>query len=120
MEPGKVYHCQNIAEYHAALSTAGDRLVVVDCSAQWCPPCAHMAPIFESLSAEYKDVVFVKVDVDDVPEIKKVLTIWALPTFYFLRYGNKVGSFMGADEWKLRHGLENNGIVSLCNSCEIL
>ena len=115
-----MYHCQSIAEYRAAIASAGDRLVVVDCAASWCPPCRQIAPIFEELAVKYKDVVFVKVDVDQVPEIKNILTIWALPTFYFLRYGEKQGSFMGADVGKLRHGLENNGIVSICGSCEIL
>lgn len=120
MEPGSVYHCQHIAEYHAALASAGDRLVVVDCGAQWCPPCRHMEPIFEDMAVRYKGVVFVKVDVDQVPEIKNVLRIWALPTFFFLRSEEKLGSCMGADVEKLRHGLENNGYVSVCSSCEIL
>ena len=61
-----------------------------------------------------------KVDVDKVPEIKSVLSVWAMPTFTFLRNGNVVGSFMGADVRKLRYGLNNGGKVGICGSCTIL
>ena len=78
-----------------------------------------MAPIFERLAAEYTDVLFIKVNVEQVPEIKRY-GVWALPTFVFLRFGEKQGSFMGANVAKLRQGLENNGYVSICGSCHIL
>jgi thioredoxin 1 len=79
-----------------------------------------MAPVFERLAREYTKVVFVKIDVEELPEIQRKLGVWALPTFSFLRFGHKQGSFMGASERKLRDGLENNGYVSICSSCTIL
>ena len=114
--PGQVIHCNNEELYRAALVESGDRLVVVDCYASWCGPCRQMAPIFERLASEYPHVVFIKVDVDQVPTLKSELSVWALPTFVFLRYGKKVGSFMGANPSWLRRGLENNGQVSMCSS----
>ena len=65
------------------------------------------------------DVVFLKVDVDKVPSIKSILSVWAMPTFAFLKEGNKLGSFMGADERKLREGIKNGGVVGICSSCNI-
>ena len=104
------------AEYRDAMEAVGDRLVVVDCFAEWCPPCRQMAPVFDSLAKEYPNVVFLKVDMDKVPSLKNELSVWALPTFAFLRYGKRVGGFMGANPSLLRRGLENNGEVSLCSS----
>ena len=76
-----------------------------------------MAPIFEALALQYPNVVFIKVDVEKVPQIKNMLSVWALPTFCFLRNGTKISSFMGANESSLKRGLENNGNIGICSSC---
>jgi thioredoxin 1 len=114
--PSSVISCHSEADYYAALALAGDRLVVVDCYASWCPPCRQIAPVFSALALHYTDVVFLKVDMEAAPGLKGALGVWALPTFLFFRYGKKVGSFMGANERLLRRGLEHNGEVSMCSS----
>lgn len=78
-----------------------------------------MAPIFEALSLQYTSIVFVKVDIDQAPEVKNLLGVWALPTFAFVRNGKKVSSFTGANERSLRQGLENNGELGYCSSCVV-
>ena len=52
-------------EFDAALKDAGSKLVVVDFTASWCGPCQQIAPVFKALAQEHKDVVFLKVDVDE-------------------------------------------------------
>jgi thiol-disulfide isomerase/thioredoxin len=52
-------------EFDAALKDAGSKLVVVDFTASWCGPCQQIAPVFKELAQENKDVVFLKVDVDE-------------------------------------------------------
>ena len=115
-----IIHCTSANDYHTALEDAGDRLVVVDCYAPWCPPCQQIAPIFERLAGEYPHVVFIKVDMDQAgASLKSELGVWALPTFCFFRHGRKLGSFMGANVTLLRQGLENDGRVSMCSMCSI-
>eukprot|EP00339_Tiarina_fusa_P028643 CAMPEP_0117014178 /NCGR_PEP_ID=MMETSP0472-20121206/11551_1 /TAXON_ID=693140 ORGANISM="Tiarina fusus, Strain LIS" /NCGR_SAMPLE_ID=MMETSP0472 /ASSEMBLY_ACC=CAM_ASM_000603 /LENGTH=125 /DNA_ID=CAMNT_0004717673 /DNA_START=79 /DNA_END=456 /DNA_ORIENTATION=+ len=115
--PSPVIVCSTEQEYHDAIKDAGEKLVVVDCYADWCGPCRFMAPIFEAMALQYTNVVFIKVDVDKAPRIKNELGVWALPTFCFLKRGKKVGSVMGANEKNLRRGLENDGSVGVCSSC---
>jgi thioredoxin 1 len=79
--PGKVIHCTSSQEYHQALQEAGDRLVVVDCYADWCAPCVAMAPVFEAMSLQYTEIVFIKVDIDRAPEIKSLLGVWCVTTY---------------------------------------
>jgi thiol-disulfide isomerase/thioredoxin len=40
--------------------------IVVDFTATWCGPCRVMSPIFVELSKKYKNLIFLKVDVDEV------------------------------------------------------
>lgn len=88
-----------------------------------CPPCKAIAPVFEALAREHPGVVFLKVDVDKTPSIKRILGVWAMPTFFFVREGNKLGSVMGANEGALRRGIANDGNVGVCatvaSSCSI-
>lgn len=40
--------------------------IVVDFTASWCGPCKLMAPVFAELSRRFGQLIFVKVDVDEV------------------------------------------------------
>ena len=53
-----------LAEFEQQLKDAGDKTVVVDFTADWCPPCKDINPKFEAMEAEFPNVIFVKIDVD--------------------------------------------------------
>lgn len=73
--------------------------------------------MLDALARQHPDsVLFIKVDVDKLPTIKASLGVWAMPTFYFFKHGNKVGSFMGADVAQLKRGIANDGKVGMCSS----
>lgn len=108
-------------EFDAALKDAGSKLVVVDFTASWCGPCQQIAPVFKELAQEYKDVVFLKVDVDEnkvwhprlwismihqkflcfaflflfslMQETAEHCGVSSMPTFQFYRNGNKFDEF---------------------------
>ena len=47
------------AEFDATIKE--NKKVAVDFTATWCGPCRMIGPKFEKLSAEYSDILFVKV-----------------------------------------------------------
>ena len=57
----------NAQEYNELLSSEAP--VVIDFHATWCGPCKVLSPILEELSSEVDGVEFVKLDVDQHPEI---------------------------------------------------
>ena len=84
------------AEFDEALKD--DKLVVVDFTASWCPPCQMIAPKFAELAETVKDyAVLVKVDVDENGETSQAAGISCMPTFQFYKGGNKVHEIQGAD-----------------------
>ena len=47
----------------------GDKLVVIDFTASWCPPCQMIAPKYAELATEVEEkAILVKVDVDNNDE----------------------------------------------------
>ena len=77
-------------EYNEAIATP-DKLVVVDFTASWCPPCQMVAPKFTEHADKVKDyAVLVKVDVDENSETSQAAGITCMPTFQFYKNGNKV------------------------------
>lgn len=71
--------------------------VFVDFYAEWCMPCAKIAPEIEKLTEEYRRVTFVKVDCDKVKELANDFRVSELPTFILLRKGKIVGKIKGAN-----------------------
>ena len=72
-------------------------MVVVDCYADWCPPCKMIAPFIEELAGEYDGkVAFVKVDVDNSPGVAMQYGIRSIPTLLFFKNGKLVDQQIGA------------------------
>jgi thioredoxin 1 len=60
-------------------------LVVVDFWATWCAPCRTFAPIFETTSEKYPDIVFGKVDTEARAELAGRFEIRSIPTLMLVR-----------------------------------
>lgn len=70
--------------------------VLVDFYADWCGPCKMTAPIIEELANEISDVKFVKVNVDENPELASNYQVFSIPTFIIFKDGKAVHQFVGA------------------------
>jgi len=94
----KPIHITSNGQFKSLLSS--NTYVLVDMTASWCGPCRQIAPVFEQLStANSKDgqFVFVKVDVDEQPDIAQEYGISAMPTFILIKNGEVQQSVRGAN-----------------------
>jgi thioredoxin 1 len=72
-------------------------ITVAKFTAEWCPPCHVLAPIFESVAAARSGHArFVHVDADASPSASARFGVRGLPTMLFFRGGEVVGRVMGA------------------------
>ena len=54
--------------------------ILLDLHGLWCGPCKSLMPKLELLEEQYKNVVFVKIDVDENMELAQNLLIRSVPT----------------------------------------
>jgi thioredoxin 1 len=74
-----------------------DKPVVVDFWAEWCGPCRMVSPILEELSAEHGDKIkFVKLNVDENPQVAASYRITSIPTLNVYSGGQVVKQIIGA------------------------
>jgi thioredoxin 1 len=70
--------------------------VVVDLFATWCGPCRMLTPVLERLAAAYDGrVKFVKVDVDEEPELASRFDVTGVPTLLIFKGGTLVDQVVG-------------------------
>lgn len=71
-------------------------------TAQWCPPCKMIKPIYEKMATEYADsVAFGKIDVDENEDAAVEFEITSVPTFVLFEGQNAIDRFSGADAERL-------------------
>jgi thioredoxin 1 len=60
-------------------------IVIIDFWAPWCGPCRSFAPTYESVSENYEDIVFAKVNTEDEQELAGSFNIRSIPTLMIFR-----------------------------------
>ena len=69
--------------------------VLVDFFAVWCGPCKMIAPVLEEIADERDDIIIVKVDVDETPDLARRYGIMSIPTLLLFKDGQLVSKTMG-------------------------
>jgi thioredoxin len=73
--------------------------VVVDAYADWCGPCRALAPLLERAAELYAGrLKFLKVDIDEDPDVAEVYRVEGVPTLLFFRDGQLIDRVVGLAE----------------------
>lgn len=71
--------------------------VLVEFTADWCPPCRRMGPVLRALAAEEADrLKVVQLNVDHNPLTTNAYKVLSMPTFMVFCDGEPVKSMVGA------------------------
>lgn len=80
---------------------------LVDFWASWCGPCRMLSPLVDSVSEQYDNVDFYKVNVDEEPELAQQFGIMSIPTLIMFKNGEMFDQSVGvAPEAELKAFVE--------------
>eukprot|EP00897_Mesotaenium_endlicherianum_P003297 jgi/Mesen1/2996/ME000177S02271 len=83
--PSNMHDIHSTQEFVEALSSADEKLVIVEFYATWCASCRALFPKLCKIAAEHEDIEFYKVNFDENKPMCKSLNIKVLPYFHFYR-----------------------------------
>ena len=84
-------------------------LVVIDIWASWCGPCMMLAPVIDELEADYPDVKFCKINVDEERELALSFKVESIPTVAFVKDNTFVDVSVGyVPKATLKEKIEGN------------
>ena len=74
---------------------AAHQLAIIKCSAEWCPPCKMMKPIFEEAALQHSDkIAFGHADSEEGAALHDTLGIQGVPTFICYKNGAETFRFV--------------------------
>ncbi|XP_010459650.1 PREDICTED: thioredoxin H4-like [Camelina sativa] len=117
-EEGQVIGCHANDVWTVQLDKAkeSNKLIVIDFTASWCPPCRMIAPIFTDLAKKFmSSAIFFKVDVDELQSVAQEFGVEAMPTFVFMKAGEVVDKIVGARKEELLATIVKHTGVPLLN-----
>ena len=107
-----VNNIENYNELKDVIWENPSRLKIIKAGANWCEPCARVAPRFVELAAETPDVEFYSLDLSERSHADKWKTFAALggvkiPYFAVYRNHERVASIQTSDIGKIKHILKS-------------
>jgi thioredoxin 1 len=91
-------------EYYNAIATG---TTIIKFSGAWCAPCKKIAGPYATLAGVMPHIKFHEIDIDDVQEVADKEEVMALPQFIAYYNGERLFSYVGANESKLRDNIYN-------------
>ncbi|XP_010500182.1 PREDICTED: thioredoxin H5-like [Camelina sativa] len=112
---GEVIACHTLEVWNEKVKAANEskKLIVIDFTASWCPPCRFIAPVFAEMAKQFTNVVFFKIDIDELQSVAEEFKVEAMPTFIFMKEGEIVDRIVGAAKDEiLEKLLKHGGLVA--------
>lgn len=92
-----VISISNVDQLNNIITSSNNKPIVIEFSATWCGPCKRIAPHFNQLAQNMKNIIFCKVDINDCEELAMEFNIKSVPTFIFIKDGKIIATLPKAD-----------------------
>ncbi|CAM8881272.1 hypothetical protein QQ045_019568 [Rhodiola kirilowii] len=102
------FHSPAQWKYQFEAAKDSNQLMVIDFTATWCGPCRFVEPYVKEFAAQFSDVIFVNIDVDQLPMVAAEFGAQALPAFVLIKKGRVIDRVVGVKVDELRAKIENH------------
>nr|XP_039265937.1 glutaredoxin-3-like [Styela clava] len=96
------------ADFQQAIKNAKKELVVVHFWAPWATQCEQMNLAMEELAKQFVRVHLIRLEAEEIPEVSQHFEIVAVPTFIFIKNGQKIDRLDGAHVPELEKMIKKN------------
>lgn len=86
---------KSVNQWNEIVSMVGDGIIIAKMGATWCGPCRAMLAPFKRMSDEYSDVLFLEIDIDDLPDVADKFEVTSVPTILVINGNNIVKRLVG-------------------------
>lgn len=76
--------------------TKQNNIVFVDFWATWCAPCRQFGVVFQQVAAQYPDVIFAKINIEEEQELAEAFHIQSVPHLMVFKQGIVIYSEAGS------------------------
>lgn len=90
------------------VSASDKTRVVAWCTASWCGPCKSISPFVDKFASSTPNVDFIKIDIDEFPELAAELEVASVPTFIMFKDKEVVGRIVGSSSAKIEELVKTN------------
>lgn len=87
---------KNKVQFNQIIENSGERLLMVEFYADWCPPCKELAPVLEEIAKESREHVDIyKINTDENSDLAYTFRVTGIPHVVFIKNKESVFSLSG-------------------------
>ncbi|KAF9677937.1 hypothetical protein SADUNF_Sadunf08G0159900 [Salix dunnii] len=104
-------HSVDLWRSYFEASKQNSKLLVIEFTATWCGPCRHMEQTMKDFAAKYTDVVFIRIDVDELQLVAQQFNVMVMPAFSLVKKGKIVDEVAGVKKNELENKIEKHRMM---------
>ncbi|MGD9083008.1 MAG: thioredoxin domain-containing protein [Desulfobacterales bacterium] len=91
-----IRYIDSMEQFNKIIQTSGERLLIFDFYADWCPPCKEIEPVLEKIAKEKSEMVTVyKINIDRNRTLANFFCVSGIPHVVFLKNKETVLTLSG-------------------------